>query len=178
MFELYKYTDKEIEQIIDSMVYLVDTREHEGKNDHILNTFDKFGAKYMKRKLSYGDYSFLIPKNEDLSIPRDLDFSGKIMIERKSGLSEFIGNIEKDKARLKKELALAPPNKVLLIENASYSDVLHGNYSSNFSAKALWASIHSLWHEFNIPVFFSPQAEDTAFFIRGYFQYWLKNFLK
>lgn len=178
MIDLYKYTDKEIQRLIDSMVYLVDTREHDGKNDHIIKMFEKFGSKYIKKKLQYGDYSFLIPANEELSIPRDLDFSSHIMIERKSGLSEFINNIEKDKARLKKELALAPPNKVLLIENASYSDVIHGNYESKFSAKALWASIHSLWHEFNIPVFFSTQAEDSAYFIRGYFQYWLKEFLK
>lgn len=160
------------------MVYLVDTREHEGKNDHILATFDKFGAKYTKRKLSSGDYSFMVPANEELSIPRDLDFSKKIIVERKASLEELAGNLTKERDRIKKEFALAPADKVLLIEGGTYSDMLHGNYNTQYNNKSYWASLHSLWHEFNIPFVFMPNPQESAIFIRGYFQYWLRNFLK
>lgn len=160
------------------MVVLYDTREHDGKNDHILKVFDKMKLAYKKKKLDYGDYSFLIPANEELGILRDLDFSHLIVVERKASLDEFAGNITKERDRIKKEFALAPPNKVLLIENGSYSDMLNGNYRSSYSAKSYWATIHSFWHEFNIPVVFMPNPADSAYFIRGYFQYWLKNYLK
>ena len=178
MIELYRYTDKEKQMLIDSMVCLVDTREHDGKNQHILDVFDKMGLHYEKRKLNFGDYSMKIPANPDLGIMRDLDFSSKIIIERKANLDEVCGNLgTADRSRIKKELALAPAEKVMLIENATYSDVLHGNYRSKFAPKSLWASLHSFWHEFGLPIFFVQQPEDSAYFIKGYFEYWLKNYL-
>ncbi len=160
------------------MVYLVDTREHDGKNDHILSAWDKMGLSWKKKKLDYGDYSFMITANPDLGIMRDLDFSRMIMVERKANLDELAGNFSKERDRIKKELALAPENKVLLIENASYSDMVHGNYSSQYTAKSYWATIHSFWHEFGIPVMFMKDPKDSAYFIRGYFQYWLRDYLK
>ena len=66
------------------MTVLVDTREQE--NGHITDYFDAKGIPYKKKALEFGDYSFLIPRNDELSIPRDLIFSHKIMIERKASL--------------------------------------------------------------------------------------------
>jgi ERCC4-type nuclease len=43
------------------MVYLVDTREHENKNTHITDVWDKLGIQWKKKKLDYGDYSFKLP---------------------------------------------------------------------------------------------------------------------
>lgn len=160
------------------MVYLVDTREHENKNTHITDVWDKLGIQWKKKKLDYGDYSFKLPKNPDLGIPWDLDFSKKIVVERKNSLDELAGNCVDDRERLKREFALAPSEKVLLIENATYSDMLHGNYRSKYAAKSFWATIHSFWHEYGIPVMFMPDPKDSAYFIRGYFQYWLRNYLK
>ena len=178
MLELYSYTDKEMDQLLNSMVYLVDTREHENKNTHITDMWDKMGLNYKKKKLDYGDYSFMIPANQELGIIRDLYFQKKIVIERKNSLDELAGNLKTDRERLKREFTLAPDEKVLLIESATYSDLLHGNYRSEYSAKSFWASVHSFWHEFGIPVVFMPNPNESAYFIKGYFQYWLRNFLK
>lgn len=178
MISLYKYTDKEIDELVKSMVILVDTREHDGKNEHILQYFDKAGIAYKKKKLDYGDYSFLLKANPDLSIPRDLDFSSKIIVERKANLEELSGNLTQDKARIEKELALAPKTKVIVIENGLYSDLISGNYDTKYNNKAFWASFHSLWHKYNVPIMFMPDPNYTGFFIRGYFQYWLKNYMK
>ena len=176
VFSQYKYTDKEIEEIIKSMVILIDTREK--KMDHITEYFDKAKILYKKKALPYGDYSFLVPKNEALSIPRDLIFYNDIVIERKGSLEELSGNLTKERDRLEKELALAPRNKVLIIENANYADVVNGNYNTEYNNKSYWASLHSLWHRYSIPMFFLPDHNYTGFFIRGYFSYYLRNLLK
>ena len=103
VFNQYKYTDKEVEEIIKSMIILVDTREK--KMDHITEYFDKAKIPYKKKALPYGDYSFLVPQNESLSIPRDLVFYNDIVIERKGSLEELSGNLTKERDRLEKELA-------------------------------------------------------------------------
>ena len=106
------------------MIILVDTREK--VNDHIISSFEKNGISYKKKALEYGDYSFALPKNETLSIPRDMYFNKKVCIERKASLEEISGNLTKERDRFEKELSLAPKEKVLLIENANYSDVANG----------------------------------------------------
>ena len=68
--------------------------------EHITSYFDKAKIPYKKKALQYGDYSFLIPKNEDLSIPRDLVFHNEIVIERKGSLEELSGNLTKERDRL------------------------------------------------------------------------------
>lgn len=44
-----------MDELISSMVILVDTREK--VNDHILEYFDKKSITYKKKALDYGDYS-------------------------------------------------------------------------------------------------------------------------
>ena len=87
----YKYTDKEIDELILSIIILVDTREK--MNAHITDSFDQNGISYKKKALEYGDYSFALPKNEELSIPRDMYFNKKVCIERKASLEEISGNL-------------------------------------------------------------------------------------
>ena len=176
MIQNFKYTDKEMEELIQSMVILVDTRER--KADHILEYFDKKNITYKKKALDYGDYSFMIPANEKLSIPRDLYFMNKVIVERKASLEEISNNLTKERDRFEKELCLAPKTKVLLLENANYSDIATGNYNTQYNKKSFWASIHSFWFKYNIPIFFMPDNKWSGLFIRGYFEYYLKNYLR
>ena len=178
MFDLFKYSDKQIDEIIKSMVILIDTREHENKNLHITNYLDSKEIKWKKKKLEYGDYSFMIPANPDLDIPRDLIFSNKIIVERKASLEELSGNLTKDRDRLEKELALAPEHKVLIIESGSYKDMCNANYTTKYSNKAFWATYHTFWHRYDVPIIFMPDRNYTGMFIRGHFTYYLKNYMK
>lgn len=178
MLAHYKFTDKELKSLIESMVILVDTREQDGKNANILDYFDRKGIKYKKKALTCGDYSFMIPKNEELSIPRDLWFDNKVMIEKKSGLEEISGNLSSDRSRLEKEFALAPNTKVLLIENANYEDIAKNNYNTQYNRKSFLASLHTFWFRYNIPVFFIKDKKYTGLFIREYFEYFLKEYIK
>ena len=164
--------------MLKSIVILVDTREKEGKNDHILKYFDGMKIEWKRRKLDAGDYSFYLKKNEELGIPHDIWFDKEIMVERKANLEEFAANISRERDRIKKELTIAPPNKVILIENASYSDMVNGNYQSNYSPKSYFATVHSFWHEFNVPFVFMDDKRFSGLFIIGYFQYYLHNIIK
>lgn len=160
------------------MVIICDTREHDGKNDHILNYFDSKSVAWKKHKLDYGDYSMMLPKNPELGIPRDLWFDKEICVERKANLDEFAGNVTKERDRIKKELSQAPPNKILIIEDATYGDMINGLYRSNYAANSYYGTIHSFWHEYNIPFIFIQDKKYSGVFIRGYLQYYLRNLIK
>lgn len=176
MIDNFKYTDKEMDELISSITILIDSREKQA--DHITDYFDRKGIKYKKKALNYGDYSFMLPANEKLSIPRDLYFDKQVAVERKASLEEISGNLTQGRDRFEKELCLAPATKVLLIENANYSDIATGNYNTQYNKKSFWASIHSFWFKYNIPVMFMPNNQYSGLFIRGYFEYYLKNYLR
>lgn len=176
MLDKFYYTEKELDTLVKSQVVLVDTREK--NNQHLLAAWDKGRIPYKKKALERGDYSFMIPENEELNIPRDLYFDKEIIVERKGSLEEISGNFTKERDRLEKELALAPKTKVLLIENAEYKDVCTGNYKTEYNKKSFLASIHSFWFRYNMPVFFMPDNSYSALFIKKYFEYYLKEKLR
>lgn len=175
MINLYYYTDSEKKEIINSIVILVDTREKEGKNNHIIEFFDSKKIKYKKKSLKYGDYSFYIPKNEKLGIYKDLYFDSEIIIERKASLEEISGNLSSGRDRFEKELALAPLNKVLLIEGGSFDDICSGNYNTEYNKKSFLASLFTFWFRYTIPVFFMPNNKYTGIFIRYFFEYYIRE---
>ena len=173
MIKQYKYSEKEIDEIVKSMVILVDTREK--ANDHILSAFEKNHIAYELRALDCCDYSFYIPANEKLNIPRNLFFDKQVAIERKRSLEEISTNFTKERDRFEKELALAPSTKVIVIENANYEDIVKGNYNSKYNKKSFLASLHTFWFRYNCPVMFIPDNKQTAIFIKKYFEYYLKE---
>lgn len=177
MFEDIK-TETQIKKVLSSLTIICDTREKKGKNDHILNYFDSKGIPWVRKKMDYGDYAPFIPKNEELGIPEDVSFANEIMVERKANLAEISGNINDKTRRIYRELESAPPRKVLLIENASYVDLVNGNYNTQFAPKAFWATILSMWQRYDIPIFFMPDKRYSGQFIYGYFYYYLRNKLK
>lgn len=158
------------------MTILVDTREKE--NQHLLDYWDKAKVSHKKKALSYGDYSFMLPQNIELNIDRDLYFDKEIIVERKGSLEELSGNLTQSRDRLEKELCLAPSTKVLLVENGTYKDMSCGNYKTQYNKKSYWASYHSFWHKYDIPIIFMPDNKFSGLFIRGYFEYYLKNYLR
>ena len=74
MVQLYRYTDKEIDDILKSIVILIDTREQE--NQHIIKYFEQKKINYKNLKLNYGDYSFYIPANKEYGIDKKADLRG------------------------------------------------------------------------------------------------------
>ena len=146
------YSKQAARQIADSMVILVDTREQ--KWDHIKDFFDIEAIPYVRHKLDHGDYSFMIPANEKYGITEDMYFDDRIMIERKASLDELSGNFTRNRDRFVREMTGAPSNKVLMVEDAKYDDIVNHKYRSQFDSGAYIASLHAFWVKYDLPTFF------------------------
>lgn len=149
----YHYTDKELKTLLSSLVVLIDTREQENK--HITDYFTKKKVSYISRKLDYGDYSIMLPKNEPLGIMRDWYFTDEIAIERKACLDELSNNLTKDRARFESELIRARNCQLLLmIENCSYVDIVEHKYRAKYEPKSFIATLSTYTARFNLNVNF------------------------
>lgn len=176
MLESYRFTPQEIERLKENMVILIDTREK--KNDHITSLFEKAGIKTERLKLDFGDYSLKLAANPEFGLPRDIFFDKEIVVERKANLEELSQNFTRFRANFKKELALAPPEKVVLIEGNNYSDLCHSFYTTEYNNKSFLASLHSFWHTYNCPFFFIKDKRDSATFIYYFLQTYLMERLR
>lgn len=171
----YNYTDKEIEQLCKSIVILVDSRE---KQFHVTDWLNKNNIPWKTKALKQGDYSFYLPKNEDLNIERDYYFDREIMIERKHGLDEIAINFTTHRSRFEEEMAMFPGKKYLLLENSTYSDIVNNNYCSKLSPKSFLATLHTFNHRYGLEVTYMPNNQHSGAWIYGTFLYYLKNILK
>jgi ERCC4-type nuclease len=149
----YHFTDAEVKQLLGSLVVLVDTREQE--NGHILSYFDQKKILYEKRALPHGDYSIKIPKIEELGVNRDIFFDNSVIVERKGSLDELAGNLTKDRTRFESELIRAKgANIALMIENATYTDLVMGRYRSEYNAKSFVATLATYSARYGLDVNF------------------------
>ncbi len=149
----YHFNDKEIKELLGSMVVLIDTREQE--NDHICSYLDKKHIEHAKKALSYGDYSIYIPRNDELGVTRDIYFTDSVVVERKGSLSELAGNLTKDRTRFESELIRAKgANIALMVENATYSDLVMGRYRSEYNAKSFVATLATFSARYGLDVNF------------------------
>ena len=72
MIDRYKYTDKELQQLLKSLTVVVDSREKENK--HVTSYFDKHKIPYITKALDSFDYTFYLPANEKLGILKEMYF--------------------------------------------------------------------------------------------------------
>lgn len=175
MLNYYKYTDKQKEELLKSIVILIDTREK--SNGHILKYFDEKKIPYKTKALQQGDYSFYLPQNEELSIPRDLYFDKEIIVERKGSLEELSNNFSKERDRFEKELSLFKGKMFLLIENSNYHDIYENNYQTQYNKKSFVGSLHSFVYKYGIDVMFMPKRECSGVYIFCTMYYYLKSLL-
>ncbi|MEX0417703.1 ERCC4 domain-containing protein, partial [Bacillus sp. C30] len=88
----YRYTDMEINKILKTLTIVIDTREKD--NNHIRDYLHQKGVPIKNQKLDTGDYGCMIPKNEELGIPRDTYLDSRV--ERKAHMDEITGNLQKN----------------------------------------------------------------------------------
>lgn len=177
MINNYKYTESELKKLLKSIVILVDSREHDGKNDHILKWFDDNQIKYEKCKLMAGDYSFKLPRNEGFGILRDTFYESKICVERKANVDELIGNFATDRNRIEDEFLRYQGNMILLIEDGSYGDIRDGNYKSKYNPKSAIGTLHTFSQKYSVPFVF-VEKEHTGCFIYCTMYYYLRSLIK
>lgn len=177
MIDRYKYTDKELSTLLKSLTVVIDSREK--SIDRVASYFDKHKIPYITKALNAFDYTFFLPANNELGIPKDLYFDQDIVFERKASLEELSLNLTKHRARFEEEMCTSKAlYKYLIIENANYSDVVNGNYKSEYSSKSYLGTLHSFNHKYDLQIVFMPDPSYTPIFLYGTMQYYLRNILK
>ena len=145
------YTDAEIKTALKQLTIVSDTREQ--VNGHVLGYFDKIGVAHTTRKIDTGDYTAMLG---DMTLEHD------VVIERKAGLNELTGNFTIDRQRIEDEFTRAKAEGLkvfLVIENASWTDILCHNYISQLKPQSLIATLLSWQVRFNITVTFCKTEE-------------------
>lgn len=175
MIEYYRYSDKELQTLLKSIIIIIDSREQQ--SDHITQWLDSKKIRYIVKKIDSGDYSFMIPANLELGIGRDLYFTDKISIERKGSLEEVSGNFTNDRLRIESEFIRHKGKMFLLIENANYTDIIKHNYKTEYAPVSFLATLHSFSERHDIPFIFMKDKRCSGQFIYLTFYYWLRNFL-
>lgn len=185
----YKFKEKEIKEILDKMVILIDTREN--KNEHITDWLKKKKHPYKNQKLDYGDYSCYLPAGTFEGQKRDIYFTNDIVIERKFCIDELAMNLKDNKTnineikqeiidllgkdylkkvlktdynRLKYEFANMNRNKVeffIYMENENYDDDLRNKkYRADYSPDRLYKRTKGLERDFHTMI--RPVSKDNS----------------
>ena len=142
-------TAPEIENCLLSMVILVDTREQ--PSERAERRYKTFNCPYRRQKLDFGDYSaeFTLPTGEMKII--------NASVERKMNLEELSTCLTKDRDRFRKEFEranAAGASVYLLVENATWENLINGKYKTKFNKVAFLASITAWIVRYNIkPIF-------------------------
>jgi len=172
----YKFSDKDIKELIKNIVVLVDSREK--KNSHITDYLIKQGIAYQTTALNYGDYSFMIPAK---AAGEDIYFHRDIVIERKASLEELSGNLAQERERFEKEFLRAGNDGAklyLMVEDVGgYSSIISHKYNTQFTPAAYMASLKAWETRFNCNVQFID-SQYSGYYIMATFQYYAREALK
>lgn len=164
----------ELRESLENITLLVDTREQATKRlqDRIENT----GLFYKRKKLDVGDYSCecKLPSGEVI------DFSNKVVIERKMNLDELCLCFGRERKRFEREFERAKEKgcKVyLLVENANWEKAYNGKYRSLLTPNALIASLNAFRVRYGMQIDFCKE-ETTGKLIRDILYREVKNYLE
>ena len=181
MFKHYKFNDKEIAEILNNAVILIDTREKENFQTRLFNEYCANSLiKTKKMKLPVGDYGIMVSANHELGITRDVYLP--FVVERKANLDELCVNFSSnDRSRFLNEFAKAKNDgfKVhVVVETNDYNDLVTGNYRSQFKSTTLEANIWSVQAKYDVQFSFIKDYNMAPRFIVNYLFSNLKSELK
>lgn len=153
-------TGPDIENCLRSMVILVDTREQ--PSDRALKRYKSFQCPYRRQKLDFGDYSaeFTLPDGQTVKV--------NAAIERKMNLEELSGCLTKDRDRFRREFERsqeAGASMYLLVENATWENLVNGKYRTKFNKNAFTGSITAWIARYDLKPIFC-KAETSGLLIR------------
>ncbi len=164
-------------KILKSIVILIDTREK--STSHLTEYWDKHKIAYEYIGLPSGDYSFKVTAIPELGIINDLYFYNDIIIERKNSLEELSGCFSQTRERFNDEWSRCyASRKYLLIENATYEDLVKGKYNTKYSSKSFVGSLHSFNIKYDLQIKFMEDKEYSPIYILATFQYYLRYIIK
>lgn len=170
---MFRYTDKEINQVLKSAVVVIDTREQ--KCSHIVEYFDKHKIPYCYEKVDVGDYTL---KVELPYLHKPYYLQNKCVIERKANLEEVSGNFTKGRERIEAEFNRVKGAIHFLIENANYEDILLQQYNTGYDPKRFMATLKAFEARYNLHVTFMKDITYSGDFIYKTLIYNLREQLK
>jgi ERCC4-type nuclease len=170
----YNYSDTELKKILKTLIITVDTREQ--VNQHVLDYFRMREVSFKFKTMKTGDYSAMIPKNEEFGITRDIYLNA--VIERKNSVDELVESI-KDRSRFENELIRASRHPFTLIveDLQGYSKILKGQYRSKYKPESLLGSIKTFEVRYNYSTVFLANTT-TGNYIYHHFLYMARELLK
>lgn len=128
----------DVDNCIQSIEILADTREQD--TPRARRRYAMLPCPVRRVALPFGDYSYSFTQPSGLLTP----MGGKFAIERKMSLDELAGCFTHDRERFEREFERsvnAGARMVLIVENASYENLLTGKYRSRFRPDAFAASL-------------------------------------
>ena len=157
-------------EMLDSLTVLVDSREQ--PTERARKRYEALGSPYRRATLSYGDYTYNAKKpNGEWLFDEGQTISAPIVIERKMSLDELASCFTHSRERFKREFERAKEHNAkvyLLVEDATWENLLNGKYRSKFNAKAYLASLCSWIVRYDL-CFINCKAESTGRIIKEFF---------
>ena len=149
----------EQDAMLQSMQILVDTREQ--NTERARKRYTTFGVPYSRATLSYGDYCYnaQLPNGEWLFKEGEI-VSAPIAIERKMNLDELAMCFTRERDRFEREFQRAKANNArifLLIENATWENLLNGKYRSRYNQNAFLASLAAWIIRYDLQLIFCKE---------------------
>lgn len=169
--------DKDLKLLLDNIELIIDTREQE--NFHIIDFLHKNRIPYSIEKLDTGDYSCIVNPVKELNFD-GIDFTDKVVLERKGSLNELSGNVSQERDRFERELQRAKDNNIeftLLVEDGSFQDIINHRYRTNLNEKSYIATILTFKYRYGISIEFIPKEYAGAWIYRHLY-YYARNYFK
>ena len=144
------WSEAELKSELKKLTIICDTRE---QDTHCEDYFKEKKIPTIVRKLDTGDYSAQIG---------DLTLERSVAIERKRNLDELCACMTSDRDRFEREFIRAKSinqKLFLIVENASWTDIMLGNYRSKLSSKSLSASLFAWLARFDVTLIFCKPNE-------------------
>lgn len=145
-------TNFEIDDCLRTMQIIVDTREQPSKRAQ--DRYDSFRCPYRRQTMSFGDYTynFKLPNGKWL-YDENNTITADVVIERKADLAELSQCFCQSRARFEREFEKVAKHNAtvyLLVENATWENLINGKYKTKFNPSAFFASMVAWIARYNI----------------------------
>lgn len=148
----------DIAACLDSMSIIVDSREQ--PTEKSIKRYKSFGCDWRRQTLDYGDYTFNFMCNNVPHFADNVRLAPEIVIERKCSIDEIAQNFTRERDRFRREFERMKANNakaIILVENATWENIIHGRYKSKVNANALTASMLAFQSRYDIKYIFCKE---------------------
>lgn len=146
--------------MLDKFVCICDTRE---QDLHILRVLDSLSIPYVRKKLNFGDYSFML---------NGISYENKIVIERKGSISELVGNFTVGRKRFCKEFERSKGCKVILMIESTIEQLERHEYRSRMTPNDLKSFLKTWCNKFQLELKFVEKDQACDFILESFRNYW------